>query len=272
MHRSLVTFHRPRASRNPARASDKLCAGFIVAGLLLTGIGSVMLLPGTVAAQQQAPTDPPGASTSPDTRRNDVAPGTPPAAGGGQPAAAQRPPEPEKPYHQKVLADPPKSPRERAEVLANLYALLATAENESKAKEIAAVVERLWLFGHGDTVFVLVQRATKALAEKNDDLAIKLLDAVVELAPDYAEGWHQRAIVHYNRNNVSRALGDIRRVLALDQNHYKALEGLSRMLEETGRDTGALAAHRQLMSVHPHWADGQQRLRELERKAEGQGI
>lgn len=128
------------------------------------------------------------------------------------------------------------------------------------------------MFGHGDTAFVLMQRAQRALAEKNDELALKFLDAVVSLAPDYTEGWHQRAVVFYTQNDFARALGDIRRVLALDPNHYKALEGLSRMLEETEQSKGALAAHRQLMSVHPFWPDAEQRLRELERKIEGQGI
>ncbi|MBU2580992.1 MAG: hypothetical protein KJ622_04660 [Alphaproteobacteria bacterium] len=177
-----------------------------------------------------------------------------------------------KPYHLEVLADLPKSPMKIAETLANLYALLATAEDEKTAGEIAGVIERLWLFGHGDTVFVLMQRATKALAEKNDELAMKFLDAVVSLAPDYTEGWHQRAVVSYTRNDFRRALGDLRRVLALDPNHYKALEGLSRMFEETEQKAAALAAHRQLMEIHPYWPDAEQRLRELEHAAEGQGI
>lgn len=189
---------------------------------------------------------------------------------GTKPAA--KPTDPPKPYHQRVLNDPPASPRERAEVLSNLYAQLSAATSEDTGKEIAAVIERLWLLGHGDTVFVLMQRATRALAENNSDLALRLLDAVVDIAPDYAEGWHQRAVIHYTRNDFSRALGDLRRVLALDTNHYKALEGLSRMLEETGNLQGALAAHRQLMGVNPFWPNGDERLRELERKGEGQGI
>lgn len=192
--------------------------------------------------------------------------------GNGKDQPVAEPRMPEKPYHQRVLSDPPKSPRETALVLANLYALLATAPDESTGNEIAGVIERLWLFSHGDTVFVLMQRATKALADKNEELALRLLDAVVELAPDYTEGWHQRAVLHYSQNDYPRALGDLRRVLALDANHYKALEGLSRMLEETGQEAGALAAHRQLMSVHPYWPDAERRLRELERKTEGQGI
>ncbi len=196
-----------------------------------------------------------------------------PVPGGkSEPALKNTPVPPEKPYHKRVLAEPPESPRERAEVLSNLYALLATAENSETGTEIAGVIERIWLFGHGDTVAVLMQRSSAALSEKNYGLALRFLDAVVDLAPDYAEGWHQRAVVHYSRNEFARALGDLRRVLALDENHYKALEGLSRMLEETGQKAGALAAHRKLMSVHPYWPDADQRLRELERESEGQGI
>lgn len=192
-----------------------------------------------------------------------------PDAKGGARAKA---PQPDKPYHLRIMDDPPRSPRQTADTLANLYALLATSTDRKTGEDIAGVIERLWLFGHGDTVFVLMQRANKALAEKNDDLALKLLDAVVTLAPDYTEGWHQRAVVFYTRNNFKRALGDIRRVLALDPNHYKALEGLSRMLEETDQKTGALAAHRQLMEVHPFWPGAEERLRILKRDTEGQGI
>ncbi|MEQ8823940.1 MAG: hypothetical protein RIC14_06175 [Filomicrobium sp.] len=170
------------------------------------------------------------------------------------------------------MADPPKSPKARAEAQANLYALLATAENEKLGREIASVIERFWLFGHGDTIAVLMQRGTQAMAQKKPALALKMFDAVVELAPDYAEGWHQRAVLHYTRNNFSSAMGDLRRVLALDPNHYKALEGLSRMLEETGQKAGALAAHRQLMSINPFWPNSKERLRELETEVEGRGI
>ena len=192
--------------------------------------------------------------------------------GDAEPPPQIQPVPPEKPYHQRVLAEPPESSRERAEVLSNLYALLATAENSQTGTEIAGVIERIWLFGHGDTVAVLMQRSSAALSQKKYALALRFLDAVVDLAPDYAEGWHQRAVLHYSRNEFVRALGDLRRVLALDENHYKALEGLSRMLEETGQKDGALAAHRKLMSVHPFWPDAEQRLRELERESEGQGI
>ena len=39
---------------------------------------------------------------------------------------------------------------------------------------------------------------------------------VVDLAPDYTEAWNRRAYVHFVRNDIERALGDLRRTLALD--------------------------------------------------------
>ncbi len=189
------------------------------------------------------------------------------------PANAENPAaDPEKPYHQRVIAEPPKTPRARAEVLSNLYALLETSDDKQTGDAIAGTIEHFWRLGYSDTVNVLMKRAMQAMSQKKEALALKFFDAVVDLAPDYAEGWHQRAAVHYSRNNFARALGDLRRVLALDANHFQALEGLSRLLQETGQKAGALAAHRKLMSVHPFWPGGEQRLRELERETEGQGI
>lgn len=226
-------------------------------------------LPGVA---QEAGENGPPAAPAPERSDPGSSNGSQRAIGGDQAAAREKPAKPEQPYHLRILEDPPKSPRAMADALANLYALLATASDRKTGEEVASVIERIWLFGHGDTVFVLMQRANKALAEKNDDLALKFLDAVVDLAPDYTEGWHQRAVVLYTRNDYTRALGDLRRVLALDPNHYKALEGLSRMLEETNQKAGALAAHRQLMEVHPFWPGADERLRTLKRESEGQGI
>jgi tetratricopeptide (TPR) repeat protein len=114
--------------------------------------------------------------------------------------------------------------------------------------------------------------AIRAAEEKRLDLAIQLLDAVVELAPDYAEGWNRRALVHYMRDDYALALGDLRRALALEPNHFKALDGLVQILREMGEKKAALKALQQLLAIHPHWQGGKQTLEELSREVEGQGI
>jgi tetratricopeptide (TPR) repeat protein len=166
----------------------------------------------------------------------------------------------------------PKTPAEREKALADLYALLATADDEEAAKAISDAIERIWLHSGSPTIDLLMERAIKAMSEKNPDLAMKLFDHVVELAPDFTEAWNRRAYVYFVQNNVERALGDLRRALALDPNHFKALDGLGQILREVGQKKGALQAFQQLLDVHPFWQGAKQAIEELEREVEGQGI
>jgi len=166
----------------------------------------------------------------------------------------------------------PDDPAARARLLGDLYAFLATAETEASAKRIAAAIERVWLVGAGDTVRVLIQRAADATAKKDSAFALKMLDAVTAIAPDFPEGFNRRAYLHYKENNVRQALGDLRRVLALDPNHYKALDGLGQILREMGRKQEALQVYRKLLDVHPFWEGARSVVLELERAAEGQEL
>ena len=166
----------------------------------------------------------------------------------------------------------PKTPAQREKALADLYAQLAASEDEPAAKKFAAQIERLWLDARSDTVALLMERGLNAANGKNFDLALKLLDAVVELQPDYAEGWNRRAYVHFLNNDVQHALGDLRRVLALDPSHFKALDGLAQVLRDIGEKKAALAAMRTLLDVHPYWQGAKQTIDELAREVEGRGI
>jgi tetratricopeptide (TPR) repeat protein len=165
---------------------------------------------------------------------------------------------------------PPSTPAERAKLLANLYAYLATAEDEAQSKSITQAIERLWLFADSDTIGVLMDRSAKAVAQKDLELALKFLDAVVDLAPDYAEGWNRRAYAHYLKNDVERMVGDLRRCLALEPNHYRALEGLGQVLKETGQKKAALKAFERLLEVHPNAAGVKDAIQELSRDVDGQ--
>lgn len=166
----------------------------------------------------------------------------------------------------------PDSAVERAKMLDNLYALLATAEDEHAADKTSKAIMRLWAVSGSDTVTVLMARAIKAVKEKNTKLALRMLDEVVEQAPDYAEGWSQRGHLLYLEGETHRALGDLRRALALDPNHFRALGALAHILREYGANESALEAYRKLLQIHP-FADGAQKaVDELEREVRGQGI
>jgi tetratricopeptide (TPR) repeat protein len=206
------------------------------------------------------------AQTTPET--SPTAPSeTPPQARGKSPPTSQVLP---KAYRRGSAL--PKTPAEREKMLSDLYALLATAEDENSAKAVAEAIERVWQHSGSPTVDLLMERAMQAVGEEKLDLAIKLLDHVVALAPDFTEGWNRRAYAYFVRNDVEHALGDLRRALALDPNHFKALEGLAQIMREIGEKKAALKAYRQLLSVHPYWPGAQQAIEELERDVDGQGI
>jgi tetratricopeptide (TPR) repeat protein len=154
----------------------------------------------------------------------------------------------------------------------NLYALLATAESEEVAKRIGERLEKLWVESGSDTVTLLLMRAGASLKAKDASLALKFLDAAVDLAPDFAEAWNRRAYVHYELGDLRGAVGDLRRTLALDPNHFKALQGLGSILKETGDDAGALKAYERLIEVHPYAEDAEKAYQELRGKVRGRGI
>jgi tetratricopeptide (TPR) repeat protein len=164
----------------------------------------------------------------------------------------------------------PKTPVERDRTLSDLYALLATAEDEATARAISEGIERVWTHSGSPTVDLLLGRATKAVSQKNYDRALKFLDNVVEQAPDFTEGWNRRAYVHFQRNELALALGDLRRTLALDPNHYKALDGLAQVLRDIGQKKAALDVLERLQDVHPFWPGAAQAIEELSREVEGQ--
>lgn len=166
----------------------------------------------------------------------------------------------------------PQTPEQATEVAGRLFAALATMEDAALATKVMSTIERIWRLPGGDTVNLLIDRATEAANTNNPDLALKLLDNAVELAPDYAEGFSRRAFVYYMKGDTERAVGDLRRVLALEPNHFKALEGLAKILQESGQKKGALQALETLHKINPTASQVQTSIDNLKKEIEGQGI
>ncbi len=228
------------------------------AGIALAAFALLNVLP--VSAQGTGATPP--APTRPDAApKADVTPQTPDGAVEDEAKATP-----------KIAETIPDSAIERAKMLDNFYALLATAQDERTAEQTASAIARLWAVSGSDTVTVLMARAIKAVKDKDNALALRLLDAVVDQAPDYAEGWSQRAHLLFLDNQVQRAVGDLRRALALDPNHFRALTALGHILREVGQKKGALTAYRKLLEVHPYADGARKAVNDLQREVGGQGI
>jgi len=172
---------------------------------------------------------------------------------------------------------PPRQPQRitrqnKAAFLTTLYDQLKQAPSEEAAQLVAKAIERMWRQSGSDTADVITERAAIAIQAKNFDLALQLLSALVEIAPDYAEGWNQLATVHFMKEDYEKAMRGLRQVLKLEPRHFKAIEGLALILREMGDKKAALRATRRALTVYPHLKSAQQAEEELIRDVEGQGI
>jgi tetratricopeptide (TPR) repeat protein len=64
---------------------------------------------------------------------------------------------------------------------------------------------------------LLMMRAKAAMDAQQMDVALKLLDAVIKLRPDYVEGWNRRATLYYLQNDYAHSLEDIEQVLVANR-------------------------------------------------------
>jgi tetratricopeptide (TPR) repeat protein len=161
---------------------------------------------------------------------------------------------------------------QRTASLDTLFEALKIAPDADSAKAIETRIWAVWMISGSDTCNLLMGRAKAALDEKDYELAIKLLDAVVEIKPGYVEGWNRRATVYYLMNDYGHSLADIREVLAREPRHFGALAGLGLILQELGDDAHALAAYRRALAINPHLEHVGETVKTLREKVEGRDI
>ena len=190
------------------------------------------------------------------------------------PALAQDRGAPAKP--QKKLPEAPgKLPKvgaDRTRGLDFLFGALKAAPDEASAKHVEARIWALWLQTPSDTTALLMMRAKAAMDAQQTDVALKLLDAVVKLRPDYVEGWNRRATLYYLKNDYAHSLQDIEQVLVREPRHFGALAGLGMIMQDLGDDKRALDAFRKALAVNPHLDKVPELVKTLTEKVEGRDI
>src|SRR5919201_1158600 len=147
---------------------------------------------------------------------------------GFAPVLAQQIEPPPPPGQQKKLPEAPaKLPKvDRTKNLDFLFGALKAAPDEASAKHVEARIWAIWMQTPSDTAALLISRAKTGMDAHNTEVALKLLDSVVKLRPDYTEAWNRRATLYYLKNDYLHSLQDIQQVLAREPRHFGALVGL----------------------------------------------
>jgi tetratricopeptide (TPR) repeat protein len=153
-----------------------------------------------------------------------------------------------------------------------LFEALKVAPDDESAKYVENRIWAIWLASTSDTANLLMGRAKTAVDAQDFDLAIKLLDAIIDIKPDFVEAWNRRATVYFAKKEFGRALSDIRAVLGREPRHFGALSGLGIILQELGDDKRALDAFRRAIAVHPHLERIPDLVKKLSDKIDGRDI
>ncbi|MDF1585406.1 tetratricopeptide repeat protein [Marinimicrococcus flavescens] len=123
------------------------------------------------------------------------------------------------------------------------------------AVEARGVEARIWiLWGQsGDPHSQeLLEAGSVAMANRDYGAARSSLDALVERAPGFAEGWNRRATLFWVQGEYAASVRDIRRTLALEPRHFGALSGLGLIYMTIGESEAALRSFEAALEIHPN--------------------
>ncbi len=152
-----------------------------------------------------------------------------------------------------------------------LFESLQTASPES-VQQIELQIYRIWSQSGSPAMDLLLERGRKAHAEGDFGLAIEHFSALVDHAPDFAEGYNARATAYFQTGRFGQSLADIQQTLRLNPRHFGAISGLAAILEQIGRPEDALEALRAVEELSPNREGLSGAISRLEREVEGEAI
>lgn len=144
--------------------------------------------------------------------------------------------------------------------------------NQENWQRVERALVREWSKSGSATADLLLQRGRQALNTGDTKSAIDHFSALIDHAPDFAEGWNARATAWFMAGRYGQSLSDIRETLVRNPDHFGAYAGLARILEDLQRFDEARAALNAAAAIHPHRRDIQMALERLNKRLEGTSL
>ncbi len=136
------------------------------------------------------------------------------------------------------------------ELFAELQAL--DKRRDARAETLQGRIWLIWYQHEDPQVTEIMGTGLGALAGERYPEAVDAFTRVVELDPEYAEGWNRRATTYYLMDRFQDSLKDIERVLELEPRHFGAWAGRGLCLRELGRNEAAIDSLEQALEINPH--------------------
>ena len=133
--------------------------------------------------------------------------------------------------------------------LDSLFQELSEADEGNHTRIANRVIARFEKSG-SPAMDLLLRRGGEALEQDDEHAAIEHLTALIDHAPDFAEGYHRRATAYFRAGLTGPALDDLRQTLVLNPRHFRAMFGVGIIMEDLGRQEEAIAAYEAVSYTH----------------------
>jgi len=148
--------------------------------------------------------------------------------------------------------------------LDGLFERLAVTTSDEEASNITHEIWQRWTANDDPNVSHLMQIGIRALNYSTYRKALQSFDRVIEIAPEFAEGWNKRATLYYLIKEYRRSIDDIKKTLLLEPRHFGAWSGLGLVSIAQENYSGALAAFKKALSINPHISNIRRYVQKLE--------
>ena len=152
-----------------------------------------------------------------------------------------------------------------------LFAELRTGDAYS-AEETTGRILDIWADAQSDSVDLLYARALESADSGQFDLAVVLLDHVVGLAPNFAQGHAMRGVIKLSQGDHSGAIADFSKALELEPRQFEVRIALAEILYANNEKRDAYEMFQKALEWNPHDDHARRRARSLRRDLDGQEI
>ena len=153
-----------------------------------------------------------------------------------------------------------------------LFENLRTASSPEAAADVEGQIWAIWAKSGDPGLDQVFQVGSQAMAVGDTATALKIFDAIVQKAPNFAEGWNKRATIYYMMGNYEASLADIDRTLELEPHHFGALAGLGLVNIGLDRDEAALDAFERVLKVDPQSQSAKQNIEFVKQRIKDKSI
>ena len=147
--------------------------------------------------------------------------------------------------------------------LPDLFSELRSAETRKDGLRVERRIWAIWKQHDDPRVEARMRVGIRYMGARLLQKARDTFTDIIDIAPDYAEGWNKRATVHYMMGHYEASVTDIARTLQLEPRHFGALSGLGQIYRRLDDPGQALEIFETVLEIHPHAARTAQAIEEL---------